>query len=1297
MIALSPMQGGRTPGTQARSDDDVLAFPISPAQKRIWLAHDDQPAYNASFRWALTGRLDLPVLQRCFNDIVARHEALRATFARIDGELHQLISSSLRLLIPVTDLSSLPTSDRDTEVERMCLAEATRPFNLEKGPLIRVGLLHIAEEQYVLMLTLHHIICDGWSIGVIMRELRTLYSALSEGKPPTLAPLPIQFPDYVIWSAERARSSREQELAYWTSKLQGYRPFRLQPDRQVSGNRTNDGAIVSRLLPKDLTDAVRAFSERYSGTMFSTTLAACVAVLHRHSKATDIAVWTPLAGRNLAELEGLIGLLVNQVAIRLDASGDPRFAELAARARDNVWELLAHQDLPFETVVEALDEDDKPPEGPFCFVNFVCQRAFGGAVHSEFDFPSVRVRPIPSISPGALYDLNFFLVEREDGWRLSLEYNTNLYTPATAARLVDDFDHTLRAVVSNHDIRLSGLPGPTNDEAPTLGSGSSNSVLGPVAPSLPIEDDPDICTLPASVSQLRFWRLSRLRPDSSAFNMPASIRIGGSLSVPLLQESLNILAARHEILRTTFNESSGELLQVISSHETFPLQHSDLQNASELDDFNLDNVLRDEAHVPFDLERGPLARARLFRLGPQDHVLIVTLHHIISDGWSQSILQRELWASYEALAERREPDLLPMAIQYADFAVWQNDWLTSQEAVQHLAYWMKSLAGPLPVLDFPTDHIPGQRPDVRGAVERVQLPDQLIQRLKSRGRSANVTMYMLTLAAFAVLLERYTSQHDLTIGSPSANRNSQTEPVIGPFSGPIALRLNLADDPTLNEVLKQAGQVTMDALDHAVYPFESMMERLKMRSVRGRNPLFQFYFLYQTAFLQHREAAGLAIAPIPTVSVGNPFELQLAIIERGHDVWLNLEYDRGLFEPGSVLNILSYYTHILEQIAADPEQRISALRLPPGARDSARSVSEEIRPRDFLAPRNAVETQLATIWEALFDLPQVGIRDDFFELGGHSLLAASLISRIETEFGTKIDLSLLLVDRTIEQLAEAIMGVDGSRRSSLIPLRASGTKTPLFCVHGGGGHVLGYEELAKALPSDQPVYGLASPELDGVQRAMTVAELARFYNSEIRRIQPQGPYQLCGYSFGGYVALEMAAQLIAQGEDVPVLVMLDTGNSGYYRHLPFNQWTRFWSVRIADRIWRYYRRLADHKIDVALSSAFFFVRKNVRLRLWTLAQRVFRVANRPMPVQLRDNLTMFKATARSYEPRPLQARIILFRVDGRDPEYSLNESLGWELVAQKGVDVHHVPGDHLSFMRQPIVGRVAEQLQPYLT
>lgn len=1310
MTVLSPMLGGAgAAGAPARPEEELLAFPLSPGQHRMWLANKEwpgNPAYNASFRWTLEGPLDLSALQRSFNEIIARHEVLRTTFGTVDGLVHQLVQPSLMLLIPVTDLRSAPPDAVADRIEQICAAEAERSFNLERGPLIRVGLLRVEDERYILMLTLHHIICDGWSIGVIMRELQQVYSADVQGHPSPLPPLPIQFSDYVIWRGNQDAELRSRDLDYWKNVLHGYRRFRLPPDLPETSDRSIDSAIVSRLLPREVTERLKGAINRHSGTMFTLTFAAFLVMLKRRSGATDLAIGTPLASRDRSEIEGLIGLFVNPAVLRVDLAGDPSFIDLAAKVRDALWDAIAHQSVAFETVIDALPIADRPQSGPFYAVNFICQRAFGGSVNSEFDFSGIDVTPMPSRSPGTLFDLNVFLIERDSGWRVSFEYKTERYSGAMAHDLLDEFCRIVEEVSWHPEKRLSQLlepeqpvapERPETRPAPALAKPSEDAPgLAPPQAAAPEPEATETFELPASASQFRFWRLSRIWPDSPAFNMPAALRISGPLSAGDLERALQAVVDRHEILRTTFKELDGELHQLVVSRAEIVLQRSDLRDAA-AGQVQLSDLIAEEARRLFDLEHGPLLRAHLVDVGADDHVLIVCMHHIISDGWSQSILQRELWTIYDACTRAPTLELTPLPIQYADFAVWQNEWLTSEQAVEHLDYWMTTLNGSLPVLDFPTDHPPGQRQSVRGAVQSQRIDEGLVERLKTRAQSANVTMFMLTVSAFAVLLERFTGQHQLVIGAPSANRSTQTEPLIGPFSGPIALRLDLAGDSTFGEVLKRVSQVTMDALDHAVYPFERIMERLKMRSVQGRNPLFQFYFLYQTAFLQPREVGDLLVSPMPTPSFGNPFELQLAIIERHDGVFANLEYNQGLFEPASIQNVMTYFLSVLEAIAADADQKIAALKPPRIAQRTPTSAGERAA-KPYVGPRTATEVKLAAMWSQLFELPKVSVCDDFFDLGGHSLMAASLMSLIEREFGgTKVDLSNLLLNRTIEQLGRLIDGGHAdSLESSLVSLRATGSRIPLFCVHGGGGHVLAYQALAEALPDDQPVHGLAAPELDGAQKAMSVCELASLYNQEIKRVQAHGPYRLCGYSFGGMVALEMAAQLVAEGEVVEFIVMLDTANSGYYRNLPWGSWIRFWTTRVLDRIHRYYRRFADHKANIALSSASYFVRKNIHERFWSISRRLFQIANRPMPVLLRDNVTMFKTTARGYQPAPVPSKIILFRVAERDPEYNHNPSLGWELIARNGVSVHYVPGDHLSFMRQPHVKRVAEQLVTYL-
>jgi non-ribosomal peptide synthetase component F/thioesterase domain-containing protein len=1293
--------------TSTSADSDLFAFPLSPAQEKMWLADRAQPgnpSYNASFRWRLDGPLDPGILERTFNEIVRRHEILRATFSRNGRDPVQLIAPSAHLRVETRDLRLLPAEQREPEMDRLSAEEARRYFDIEKGPLIRVGLLRMEDQRYILMLTIHQLVCDGWSIGLIMEEVQNIYAAFAEGHGSSLPDLAIQYPDYVVWQRERlATSEIEQQLSYWKTKFAGYKRLEVAADFPHPTRRSTNSAIVSMMLPRELTEALKEFSNEQGGTLFVTSLATCLALLRRYSGETDVAVGSPLAGRNRTDLEGLVGLFVNHVVFRLDVAGDPSFPEFAAKVRDTVWEAFVNQDVPFENVVKAVNSSKESQAEPFYLVNFICQREYARAATFVFEFAGIRMSTMPSKSQGALYDLNFFMVEREAGWRLSLEYNTDIYSERTAQQMLGHFRELLEGVAANPDRRLSefSLSGnaqlpkkePANLALPSGSSTPSEAQTSSSRSSVAVE----IYAMPASPPQKRFWLLEKLTPGNRAFYMPACVRLTGPISQSILEKAFCVLIDRHETLRTTFEEMRNELMQVITSSREFSLRSGSLEDIPEPDrEAQLAELIRREAGEPFDLSRGPLFRARLFRLDPRAHVLVVTTHHILADGWSQSIIQRDLWIAYEAIAHGQEPSLPPLAIQYSDFTAWQKEWLLSPEAQGQLEFWTKRLTAPLPVLDFPVDRPPQNRPASRGAMETLLLPKDLTSALKSLSQSQEVTMFMLMLACFGVLLFRYTNEEDVLIGSPVANRRPETEPLVGPFAGPICLRLNLSDNPTLLEFLNCVREVTLDAMSHADLPFEVLVDKVKAHSVRGRNPLFQFYFIYQTAFLQSREVGDLTISPMPTFSLGTPFELQLAVIERSEGVRAQLEYNPDLFDSSTIQAVLDYYIEVTRSFVSSVEKHIKDVPPPPRGTSGAYLLPVAGPHNQFVAPHDSTELQLLLIWERLLDRLEIGVRDNFFELGAHSLLAAQLVSEVEKAFGRKIDLSTLLTAPTIEQLARHLRSKEATEHSSLVPIRPSGSKPPLFCVHGGGGHVLRFRAMAGRLDADQPFYGLRSPEVDGAVKKVTVEELAVGYIRDIRSLQSHGPYNLSGASFGGLVAYEMATQLVAQGEQVGVVALFDTGNPAYYRDLSFSQSMRFRASYLLERFQRYGKRLLHGELWQLTRDLGRSLYNRSSGFAWNVFQKLYSVRRRPMPSALRDNVMMFSSVAQAYTPKPYPGRVTLFRAAGRTAEYGSDPALGWEEVVRGEIKIITVPGDHMTILEEPHVWNLVEQLSACL-
>lgn len=1130
-----PVQHASAPGTAGAPP----SFAISPAQERIWSAWKADPrdsSWNGSFRMNLAGPVDALLLERTLNEIARRDAVLRATFREEDDSPRQRIASELRLRVAVTDLRSVPGEQREAEMDRLCVEEAARPFDLTAGPLVRAGLLQMEDQRFILTLTLHQIICDGWSVGLLMEELQQIYGALAAGQAPSLPSLPVQYTDYVQQLAAFTETPDAQgQLRYWKEKLRACPRLELAPDITSDSRGDKGASITSYLLPRALTDKLRAQSTAQGGTFFITTLAACFALLHRYTGETDLAVGSPLAGRNRTEIEGLVGQFVNHVVFRTDASGDPAFSEFAARVRDTVWEAFGNQDLPFESVLRALRPGGNPYQPPFYGVNFICQREYGRAAKFYFDFAGIRMSTMPSKTQGALYDLNFFLVEREAGWRLSLEYKNGLYLEETARGLLDHFRELLEGIAANPARRLS--------EYSLTGKAPAPKKPAPATADDSVEQE--VYAMPSSVVQQRFWLLAQLDRNNPAFHMPACVRVQGNLVTDVLVRAAEYLVRRHETLRTTFEEIEGELMQVISPAQPPAVPVSDLREVSAGErEARLQSLIRSEASAPFDLAKGPLFRFRVFRTADDQHVVMLTIHHILADGWSHKVIQDDLWAAYSAIAAGKTPELPPLPIQYSDFTTWQKEWLAAEEARGHLDYWLQKLSGNLPVTNLPTDRPPSIRSASGGAIETLLLPVELVSALKSRAQAKNVTMFMLALSAFGSLLSRRAGQEDLLIGSPVANRRAETELLVGPFAGPVCLRLDYSGNPTLEQCVERVRDVTLDALSHTELPFEALLERLKLHAVNGRKPLFQFYFFYQSAFLKPRTTAGLHILPMPTFSTGIPFELQLGMIEREEGLRAQLEYNPDLFDAATIRGLLAEYQTVLETMHASPARRLGDITVASAPAAKLPESNLPKQPSRFTSPGDDTERRLARIFEETLGVRSVGSGQDFFDLGGNSLLAARMFAHIEKEFSVRLPLATLFEATTVAELAQVLRSErQAPHWSSLVEIQSSGTRPPFFCVHGAGGNVLIYRDLSRHLGKDQPFYGLQSQGLDGRRPVLTtVEEMAAAYVKEIRRIRPHGPYLLGGYCLGGTIAFEMAQQLRRDGEDVALLALFDALN-----------------------------------------------------------------------------------------------------------------------------------------------------------
>jgi amino acid adenylation domain-containing protein len=433
-------------------------LPLSLAQQRLWFLAQLEPdcsAYHMSAAFHLKGLLKVAALEQSLNEIVRRHEVLRTSFPSREGEPSQVICTEIAFNLLLVDLRELPETEREAEVQRQAVEAAQQPFVLATGPLFRFKLLHLSEEEYVLLLTLHHIVSDGWSFNVFLQELAALYEAFSAGKPSPLPELPIQYADFALWQRKWLQGDvLEAQLTYWKQQLANLPTLQLPTDRPRPPVQTYHGANLLLKFPKNLTEALKTLSYQEGVTLFMTLLAAFKTLLSRYTGQDDFAVGTPIASRNYSSIEGLIGFFVNMLVMRTEFSDNPSFRELLAQVRETCLEAYAHKDLPFEKLVEELQPERNMNRNPLFQVVFALQNF----PMQTLDLPELTLNSFEFDSRTVRFDLELYLWDESEEITGFFAYNTDLFDAPTITRLTRHFQTLLEGIVADPDQPISDLP-----------------------------------------------------------------------------------------------------------------------------------------------------------------------------------------------------------------------------------------------------------------------------------------------------------------------------------------------------------------------------------------------------------------------------------------------------------------------------------------------------------------------------------------------------------------------------------------------------------------------------------------------------------------------------------------------------------------------------------------------------------------------------------------------------------------------------------------------------------------------
>jgi amino acid adenylation domain-containing protein len=748
---------------------------------------------------------------------------------------------------------------------------------------------------------------------------------------------------------------------------------------------SHDGATMVLTVDPELTAHLRRLARSEGVTLYMLMLSAFSVLLTSLAGQEEVVVGSPMAGRSQAAWAGVIGDFVNMVAVRLHSDPQQPFRDLLAHARQQILGALDHQEFPFALLVERLMAGRRDPSrSPIFQVSFDLQRLqrFGPLAplflpyqpDAQVDMAGLTLAPYFFPQQEGQFDLGLQLAEADDQIIGALKYSTALFAPATIERMQAAYIAILRKVVADPTLTLSQVS--VAVEAQSLGSllnrlhsfdiklwvdggklrvnapaGRLNAQLqgeiarhkdaiiarlqqaanSPVAASLAVSAGS--VAHPLSFAQQRIWFLDQMAPGSAAYNLPILLALSGPLQLETLQRSLGEIMRRHEILRTHLDIIGEQANQVVDAAQTIALPVIELdQVVTETDRAETVRaealrLARAHGSTPIDLAAGPLLRATLLRLGVQEHWLVLTSHRIACDEASAGLLCGELAALYAAFAEGKPSPLAPLPMQYAGFAAWQRLPDQSQPIQEELGWWTRKLAGPLPILDLPTDSPRPPFTSTRGARRTWSVDPSVAAALRALSREEGVSVQTALLAIFNTLLHRTARQDDIIVGLSVPGRSAQTAGLIGPFANTLALRTDLSGAPDFRQLLRRVETVMQEALDHQNAPFDRLLEALNPPRDPSRFPIFQVVFNFDDGAQMCWEAGGVEMRCESIDLQTARFDLVFSVQQREDAIDIAVEYCTDLFEDRTIGRMVDHFMTLLGAVLADREQPISQLPL----------------------------------------------------------------------------------------------------------------------------------------------------------------------------------------------------------------------------------------------------------------------------------------------------------------------------------------------------------------------------------
>jgi syringomycin synthetase protein SyrE len=911
-------QRGATRVVDSAPDDMVAVrregpLALSFAQQRLWFIDQLDPTASAAYHMpaslVLHGNLDHSALKATLDRLVARHESLRTTFRREGEQPVQIIAAAdCGFSLVEHDLRHLPTEQAEQHAALLSEQEAAAPFDLLHGPLIRGSLLRLSDTEHRLLITQHHIISDGWSIGVLVKEFAALYEAFSTGQPDPLPPLALQYADYAAWQRQHLDGERlSQHIEFWRSHLAGAPALLALPtDRPRPAVQSYQGETLGFDLPVALSSAITRFAQSRAATPFMTLIAAWAVLLGRISGQQDVVIGTVTANRDRLDVQALIGFFVSTLALRVRLDANPTLDQVLQQVKELMLESASRQETPFEQVVEALKPPRSASHSPV-FQTMLYTDADGAG--GELQLPGLKLDFLPSHKDNTQHDLSLHIDESGQSLSCSLSYSTALFDASTIERLTARFERLLRCFTDAPQTRLGEL-----QLDPAL-------VMPEVTAMVPVAE-----RQPLSYHQERVWFVDTFETgylyDANPVyhNLALLLELSGELNTAALQTAIDGLLARHAILRCRVHSDGASAWQSFDGPASLTLE----QHQSSVSDMRAVAVA--ETRRPLDMNAGSLVRASLVQADDKNAVLALTVHHLLADRTSLQLIKRDLLALYEAACAGREAALPVLLLNYTDFAAWQRQ-LPAAILENLRAYWSYQLRGKLQALELPL-HRPRAAVHVFSEATHEFVIDAALKRgLEQLARDVGVSAGSLALSAFAALLRRYAGHDELVIGTSGACREPALQNVLGPLDNLLVIRAACDSETTLQTLLEQTANTLADALRHRHMQFDQLVRVLNPAKDMSRTALFDVLFNFQHASDSGTLVAGLEVNSLETNLGYGKNDLHL-LISAGEQQWHgHLTYNADFFTAEFIAQLMRHYVRLLQAFVDTPQQRVDDVAL----------------------------------------------------------------------------------------------------------------------------------------------------------------------------------------------------------------------------------------------------------------------------------------------------------------------------------------------------------------------------------